>query len=125
MNFLKNKRKITARLSPRIFLGIVAVIAAFSINGAWHAYQDSRAAAERRGLEQKELAELKDREYHLTAELDALNTDRGVEAAIREKFGLVKDGEEIVVLPAGKDKDSNGRDEASLWAKIKGWFTRD
>lgn len=105
-------------------LAALLFVAVFSINGALHAYRDSKVAAEKRNLEAKELAELEDRQYHLSAELNALDTDRGVEAAIREKFGMVKDGEEVVVLPTSDD-EQNGKGGNSLWQKVRGWFGRN
>ena len=124
MAFRKNRRKIGSRLSARVTLAALLFVAVFSMNGAWHAYQDSRQAANKRNTEAKELAELRDREYHLTAELGALETPRGVEAAIREKFGMVKEGEEVVVLPSDADGKDNGSG-GSLWDRIRGWFTRE
>ena len=49
----------------------------------------------------KDLNELKDRKDKLASEIDNLNTASGLEAEIRSKFSVVKQGEQvIVVVPA-------------------------
>ncbi len=105
-------------------LAALLFVAVFSANGALHAYRDSKIASEKRNTEAKELAELQERQYHLSAELNALDTDRGVEAAIREKFGMVKDGEEVVVLPTGAG-EQNGQAKGTFWQKIRSWFGKN
>ena len=70
------------------------------------------------------LNNLKNREKMLTAEIESLKTNTGKEEEIREKYGLVKAGEEVIVVV---DKDDNIDSVAEplkvgFWEKIWGWF---
>ena len=49
-------------------------------------------------LEKKELEKLAIREKTLTASINYLKTDQGIEDEIRTKFRAVKDGENVVVI---------------------------
>ena len=42
--------------------------------------------------------QLKQREYNLKEKVQALKTERGVEEEVRNKFGFVKEGEEVIVI---------------------------
>ena len=47
--------------------------------------------------------ELEKEKERLTTDINTLNTDAGVEATIRNKFGLAKEGEGLVVVVNEKD----------------------
>ncbi len=56
------------------------------------------------------MEKLQKREKNLLSELNKLNTERGIEGELRKKFGIVKDGEEVVVIvePTGNNSTKNG-----------------
>ncbi len=66
-----------------------------------------------------ELEELQHQKDSLEQEIGLLSSDFGVEKALREKFGVVKQGEEIIVLvnneEEGIDKEKRG---------LFGWISR-
>jgi cell division protein FtsB len=67
-----------------------------------------------------EYAALEARKHALQADLDALATPRGQDAAIREAFGVAKPGEEVIVVvpPASTTASTT----TSWWQWLTGWF---
>lgn len=54
----------------------------------------------RRGYEAAfgEFEKLKNREENIQNRINALSTERGIEEEIRNKFGFIKEGEEVVII---------------------------
>ena len=71
----------------------LAALAFVAVRGAYGMYgKFAEAAAARAGAE-SQLAELQGRYASVKADVDAFSTDRGVEAALRERYGVAKPGE--------------------------------
>jgi len=69
----------------------------------------------------EELVELEDRRELLVKEIRKLSTERGVEEEIREKFRVVKSGEEMLMLIDGPETaSSEEEEETGFWSKIFG-----
>ncbi|MBI5139518.1 septum formation initiator family protein [Candidatus Nomurabacteria bacterium] len=49
-------------------------------------------------IAEAKIAELKENKFKLDRDIDKLNTNQGLEENIREKFGLVKEGENMIVI---------------------------
>ena len=67
---------------------------------------------------------LQARDKMLSAEIERLKTETGVEQEIREKFNLVKEGEEVIVV-VDKDTEadsSSGVTEISFWQRVLDWL---
>jgi hypothetical protein len=77
------------------FLFIVIIVLINAVWGAYDKYQKSALANER---SKQSLDSLKDREKYLNQSIVALSTQEGKEREIREKFGLVKEDEKMVVF---------------------------
>ena len=92
------KRRTTQAELLRIVggtLGMLALaaLAFVAVRGAYGMYgKVAEAAAARAGAE-SQLAELQGRYASVKADVDAFSTDRGVEAALRERYGVAKPGE--------------------------------
>lgn len=56
-------------------------------------------------IEQEKISDLKFRKEKLTKDIEKLNTNEGKEEVIRENFGMVKDGENVIVVI--DDKNTN------------------
>lgn len=61
-------------------------------------YQSERVVAGEELALKQELETLLTRRHELTAEIASLSTDRGVEEEIRERYGVVKEGEKVINL---------------------------
>ncbi len=108
------------------FIVILGVVCALSINATWDVYKKVRDTGKNVAAVAETYNELKKRELELTAKIGSLETPLGVETEIRDKFGLVKDGEEMIVIvdppKEEKENDPESTDDKTLWEKIKGWF---
>lgn len=83
----------------------------------------SREAGENRRIAEAELAELAARRESLAADIERLETDDGLEEAIREKFRVVKEGEGIVVIIDEPEDDAGTKKEGGgFWKFVKGIF---
>ncbi len=105
-----------------VFLGIVCSL---SISSTWNVYKKAKETQNNLTNITKTYDELKSRESELIKKIESLGTALGVETEIREKFGLVKEGEEMIVIvdPAVKEgKVEEATDNQTLWEKIKEWF---
>lgn len=85
-------------LYSKITLGVLALLLIiFSYNLVGLVIK-SRQTAENRALAQKEKEALTARQEDLSKNIASLNTDEGVEQALRDKYGVVKEGEKVVVI---------------------------
>lgn len=106
---------------------VLGVVCSLTMNAAWDVYKKVRDTQGNAAAVAKTYDKLKDREEELMVKIRSLETPLGVEAEIREKFGLVKEGEEVVVVidAPKEDVESENSDDPknkTLWEKFKGWF---
>ncbi|MCK5096329.1 MAG: septum formation initiator family protein, partial [Candidatus Pacebacteria bacterium] len=67
--------------------------------------------------------ELYAREVELAASVKTLRTSFGVESEIRDMYGLVKEGEEVIVIVDEKNKKEENDEieteiQESLWSRV-------
>jgi cell division protein FtsB len=62
------------------------------------------ATSENRKIAENKLAELQKQKTELSANIAKLKTDAGIEEGIREKFGLAKEGEGLIIVVEDKNK---------------------
>lgn len=96
---------------------IIAFLAVKSAYGMYHTF--SVAAAEAEGA-RVELDALRAQEAHVKATLAALGTERGVEEAVRERFGVARPGEgEIrIVRDEGKEGEGESTGEGNIFTRF-------
>ncbi len=78
-----------------IFIGIVILVFIWNLFGFLNKMQDT---ARNKKIAEDKVAELEKAKAKLTSDIDKLNTNAGVEESIREKFGLAKEGEGLIVI---------------------------
>jgi hypothetical protein len=69
------------------------LVAFFAVRGAWGMYQKFAAASEADAASQVELGALKEQVSQVGASAAALSSTRGVEAGVRERYGVARPGE--------------------------------
>ncbi|OIP65380.1 hypothetical protein AUK15_01810 [Candidatus Nomurabacteria bacterium CG2_30_43_9] len=74
--------------------------------GAWGIHQKAQIAISERNIAQRSLLELEARTVELQASLIRLKSDIGVEEEIRQKYSVVRPGEEVVVIVDDRAKKS-------------------
>ncbi len=79
--------------------------------------QESRIQAE------EELQALRDQKTSLESEIGLLSSDFGQEKALREKFGVVKEGEEIIVI-VNEEKEEVEEEKSGISRFFRKIFSR-
>lgn len=102
------------------FLAIIVLAFAWSVMGFFLKMQ---GAIERKEISENQFAELKEKKEKLSSDIAKLKTDEGVEESIREKFGLAKEGEGLIVIVEDKNSaDAIEAESGGLWSFLKNLF---
>lgn len=111
-------------LYSKITIGALVVLVLFVGFKTWGIYQKERLS--RKILEEAQTthAELSLRAVALSADFERLNTDIGFEEVVRDRYGVAKRGEEVVILLENdKDGITDEEKEVGWWAKLKTLFS--
>ncbi len=119
----KRKRAQQIALSVPVLAGLV-IITGFMVVAVWNIYVKARDTQLKLDKTTSAYEELHLRELELTASTEGMKTSFGVESEIRDKYGLVREGEEVVVIIDDKNKEDENDSKAgeSWWQKIKDLF---
>ena len=110
-------RRLTASRPVQVLLLLILILLAESVV---RLYQRGQAVAGEEQSLKQELAALEARRAELTAEVASLETDRGGEAASRERFGVVKEGEKVINLVGVAPTGEATTTPVLWWRKILG-----
>ncbi len=109
----------------RFFAGVLVVMILFTLStmavrSAYGMYQTFRVAATEAESAAVELAALEQQHVQVQETLASLGTARGVEAAVRERFGVARPGEgEIrIVRDQGAEESSEGVGEGNMFSRF-------
>ena len=119
MREFQERRRTRKLLHSRyviVLLVILIVLLVRGVIGAYEKYNKSRDLASRT---EKDFAELSARQVLLSRSIDSLATDVGKERQLRDEFGVIREGEKMIVL-------INDKAEATTTSQPieKGWWTR-
>lgn len=115
----RKKNRVLKKVYSIPVLILLLVILFFVLRGTWGVYQRASLSKDKLMLAQVEVTELKKRQENISSKISRLNTNTGIEEEIREKFNVVKEGEEMVVI-IDKEKDV----EEDLTPKKKSFFEK-
>ena len=117
----KNKWRYVLYSKPvLILLLIVLVIFAWSVFGFWG---KARETAKNKEIAQKKVEDLEEKKAKLSLDLTRFKTEAGVEDSIRDKFGLAKEGEGLIVIVDDKNKgDVEPEEKGGFWSFFTRWF---
>lgn len=128
---LQARQKLKKRIYSRPTLVALIILAALAVKGTWNVYWKYEESKENLLKTEQQADALRAREYALTAQIAALNTEKGVEREIRKKFSVVKDGEQVIVLVDGESEAQKkatttpglfDRMWSRMWSRIKDVF---
>ena len=89
----------------------------------WNIYTKARDTQTNLDTITSSYEEMYQREQELAASVEAFDTSFGIETEIRDKYGLVKEGEEVVVIVEDESlQDVEQEQEKGWWEKLKGLF---
>ena len=98
MKDFKRKKLITNVLFSYATLFVLGVFIALMSLSVFERFTVEREMSMRRVEAERELKELKMRAVALESKVDYLEDDRGMEAEIRGRFDVVKEGEQVVII---------------------------
>jgi len=102
-------------------LVVMFVVILFAGNAAWNMYQKYKESKELKDRALVQLQELEKREKNLTENIENLQTERGIEEELRKRFGIVKEGEEVVIVIDNPESETNkqiNEENKSLWSNF-------
>ncbi|MEX2028314.1 MAG: septum formation initiator family protein [Candidatus Curtissbacteria bacterium] len=107
-----------------IFLGILVLFFAWNVFGFMGKMEITR---ENRKLAENKVTELEREKAKLSADIARLGTEKGIEETIRDKFGLVKEGEGLIIVIEDKNApqieiEENTGGIFSMFYFWKNWF---
>ncbi len=73
-------------------------------------------------IAENRVLELKENELKLKSDIEKLSNEKGIEASIREKYGLVKEGEQLIVVVEDPNFVPITQEKENFITKIKNWF---
>jgi cell division protein FtsB len=85
-------------MGRRLLLALLLLLVVSAGVQAWSIYRKERESAVLNSQAQAELASLKERQAQLQSDYDTLQSSRGMEAALRDQYGLGKTGEGMIVI---------------------------
>lgn len=114
------RRKLRNILYSKPILVILGIVFVLLIYSAWGSYQKEFETREKRDQRAAVLEDLQGRKAALEGELERLNTERGVEAEIRSKFEVAKEGEDVIVIVDAPEE----KEESPQTPEKEGFFRR-
>lgn len=106
----RKKRSLTRRIfSSYAFVLLLLVILFFALRGLWDVYATFHSARADNADTEETFTELKEREEELEERLNILQTKRGVETEIRQRFNVTKPNEGVIYIV----KDSERKETTS------------
>ena len=103
-----------------ILIGILLLAAFWLVSLIWGLAGKAHVAVSQAHEAERQYQALEERKSALTANLAALATERGQDAAIRTAFGVARPGEEVIVVVP--PTTATPTTTPSWWQRILHWF---
>ncbi len=116
----QQKRKVKRIFHSKITILILLLVLFFVGRGVWKIYQKQVVTKENLEKVTDSLAKLQERESRLSSEITWLQTQAGTEAEIRERYGLIKPNEEVIVVIDRGNYDIN----LDKYLPTKSWWQK-
>ncbi|MFA5778355.1 MAG: septum formation initiator family protein [Candidatus Paceibacterota bacterium] len=113
-------RKIAESKPVLIVLGVLILFFAWSVFGFWNKMKETSKNKE---MTEDKISALKQQKEKLVLDIESLNTDEGKEKFFRENFGLVKEGEDVIVVVEDKNQSlSPASNSGGFFSFFMNWF---
>jgi cell division protein FtsB len=114
------------KLYSKTVLALLLVAIILLARGTWGVYQKEQESRRNVAMVNAELQSLMNRKALLQSETEKLATQEGIEAALREKYQVSKQGESVLVvvdkpLPPSATEDGNNF-FSKFWHSVSGIF---
>ena len=128
-DFSKRRRAANAMQLLKSFGGLLLllIIAFIAVRAAWDMYGKFTEAAQSDELAHKQLAALQVQATQVAASVDSFSSNRGLEAEVRERYGVVKPGEgQIQIVRDASTTPIRGAAGQNIfirvWQALFGWL---
>ena len=101
-----------------MLLSLLALVIA-ALSGVWGIFKKERESRSLREESETKLADLEIRKGQLEANIAKLNTNRGMEEALREQYRLAKSGEGLIIIV-----EPSASQSAQATSTVMQWFNR-
>lgn len=121
MRKFESQKQFKSRIYSRTTLIVLLVMIIFLSKGVFNIYIRNEESIAARDDSRLKVAELSERKKLLGDEIQKLNQDAGIEKEIREKFNVVKPGENVVLIIPDDDATSTPEQKSfirSFWEKV-------
>ena len=120
----RNRGKSFLESTP--VLVVLAIVLVFFAWGVVRFFIKMRETGRNREIAELKIAELEKTRQKLSVDIENLKTEKGMEESIREKFGLAKEGEGLIVVVDDKNDPNAQTKEEGNWFTLflKNWFRR-
>lgn len=106
MSEFNKKKPYRKFLYSPLTLILLLVIFGVLLKALWGVYQKEKMSAEYLAREQNELQKLTDRQRELAKSVEYMKTEKGIEAEIRSKFRVAKEGELLAIIVDNDEKNN-------------------
>ena len=103
-----------------LLIGVLLLIAFWLATSIWGLFAKANVAVSEANEAKWQYEALEERKAMLEANLAALETPRGKDAAIRTSFGVARPGEEVIIVVPPVPATTT--EPLSWWEKVLGWF---
>jgi cell division protein FtsB len=106
---------------------LLLVIAVVAVRAAWGMYGKFAEAAASDDISQKQLAAMQEQQAQVTSAVESFTSSRGLEAQMRERYGVVKPGEgQIQIVRDSASTTPQGVPSENIfiraWHALFGWI---
>lgn len=114
----KRRRVLSSNITILVLCALIVLLG----KETWDVYVKEQKAAELLERAQIQQKSLDKRAEFLESEIALLANTSGVESKLRERFGIAKPGEKVIMLVDTEATTSLQETETSFWKKILSWF---
>lgn len=113
------KKKYKKLVYSKPVLLVLIIVLLFVGRATWSMFEKARETENKLAAVEQEHAEVKERYDTLSEKVEDLQTERGKEEAIREKFGVAREGEHVIYLIEEEEEPAQTeKQDRSLFQKI-------
>jgi cell division protein FtsB len=120
------KRRLVRILYSRYFLAFLCLPVAFAVYVAHHAYAGAQETRQQKLELAAQLADLKKRALTLEGDISQLNDPYGMEAALRERYDVGREGEQAIVLVGPPTEEATATPvmvpKPTFWQRVWNFF---
>lgn len=120
MKRLRERQKVKRRIYSRSVQVLLLVVFLFLANSTWQIYKKNQEARNELLKAKEELALLEANSAEIVQKIKDLQSERGRDREIREKFGVAREGEDALVILRPKSIATTTAKEPtrSFWSRL-------